>query len=31
MVQAFHAPFPSVGHVEKAGDGYRFVPASSER
>jgi glyoxylase-like metal-dependent hydrolase (beta-lactamase superfamily II) len=27
MVQGFHAPFPGVGHLEKAGNGYRFVPA----
>jgi glyoxylase-like metal-dependent hydrolase (beta-lactamase superfamily II) len=27
MVQGFHYPFPSVGYVEKAGSGYRVVPA----
>ena len=27
MIQGFHCPFPGVGHLEKAGDGYRFVPA----
>ena len=27
MIQAFHAPFPGIGHLEKTGDGYRFVPA----
>lgn len=27
MIQAYHCPFPGVGHLEKAGDGYRFVPA----
>ena len=27
MVQGFHAPFPGIGHLEKAGNGYRFVPA----
>jgi glyoxylase-like metal-dependent hydrolase (beta-lactamase superfamily II) len=26
MVQGFHYPFPSVGHIEKAGSGYRVVP-----
>jgi glyoxylase-like metal-dependent hydrolase (beta-lactamase superfamily II) len=26
-IQGFHCPFPGVGHLEKAGDGYRFVPA----
>ena len=25
LVQGFHYPFPSVGHVEKAGTGYREV------
>lgn len=25
-VQGFHYPFPGLGHVEKAGDGYRLVP-----
>ena len=25
LVQGFHYPFPSVGHVEKAGSGYREV------
>ena len=24
----FHMPFPSVGYVERTGDGYRWVPAS---
>lgn len=27
MLQGFHSPFLGVGHLEKAGDGYRFVPA----
>jgi glyoxylase-like metal-dependent hydrolase (beta-lactamase superfamily II) len=27
LIQAFHAPFPGVGHLEITGDGYRFVPA----
>ena len=26
LVQAFHYPFPGLGHVEKAGDGYRVIP-----
>jgi glyoxylase-like metal-dependent hydrolase (beta-lactamase superfamily II) len=25
-VQGFHLPFPGVGHIEKSGNGYRFVP-----
>ena len=25
-VQGFHYPFPSLAHVEKAGDGYREIP-----
>ena len=24
----YHMPFPAAGFVEKAGDGYRFVPVS---
>ena len=28
-VQAFHFPWPGVGHIEKAGDGFRFVPLGS--
>jgi glyoxylase-like metal-dependent hydrolase (beta-lactamase superfamily II) len=28
MIQGFHCPFPGLGHLEKAGDGYRFVPAT---
>ena len=27
-VVGFHMPFPSIGFVEKAGAGYRWVPAS---
>lgn len=27
LVQGFHFPFPGVGYIEKAGAGYRFVPA----
>jgi glyoxylase-like metal-dependent hydrolase (beta-lactamase superfamily II) len=27
-VAGFHMPFPSIGFVEKAGTGYRWVPAS---
>jgi len=26
LMQGFHYPFPSLGHVEKNGDGYRVVP-----
>jgi hypothetical protein len=25
-IQAFHHPFPGLGHVEKDGSGYRWVP-----
>ena len=28
LVQGFHYPFPSLGHVEKNGDGYRVIPAA---
>lgn len=28
-VQAFHFPFPALSRIEKAGDGYRVVPASA--
>jgi glyoxylase-like metal-dependent hydrolase (beta-lactamase superfamily II) len=27
-VQGFHYPFPSLAHVEKAGDGYREIPVA---
>ena len=27
MIQGFHYPFPSLGYIEKAGTGYRVVPA----
>ena len=27
-VVGFHFPFPSIGHVEKDGSGYRLIPAS---
>lgn len=27
QLQAFHHPFPGLGHVEKDGDGYRVIPA----
>jgi len=27
-VQGFHYPFPSLGHVEKDGNGYRVTPAA---
>jgi glyoxylase-like metal-dependent hydrolase (beta-lactamase superfamily II) len=26
LVQGFHYPFPSLGHVERAGSGYRVIP-----
>jgi hypothetical protein len=26
-VQGFHFPFPSLGYIEKAQNGYRLVPA----
>ena len=28
LVSGYHIPFPSLGTIEKAGTGYRFVPAS---
>ena len=28
LVQGFHYPFPSLGHIEKDGTGYRVVPAA---
>ena len=28
MVQGFHLPFPAAGYIEKAGNGYRLVPAT---
>lgn len=28
LVAGFHFPFPSTGHIEKAGAGYRFVPSN---
>ena len=28
LVQGFHYPFPSLGHVEKDGSGYRVIPAA---
>ena len=27
-VQGFHYPFPSLGHIEKDGSGYRVIPAA---
>ena len=27
----YHMPFPSLGYLEKAGDGFRFVPASYQQ
>ena len=26
LVQGYHFPFPSIGHIEKDGTGYRLVP-----
>ena len=28
LVQGFHYPFPSLGHVEKSGTGYREIPVA---
>jgi glyoxylase-like metal-dependent hydrolase (beta-lactamase superfamily II) len=28
MVQGYHLPFPALGYIEKAGNGYRLVPAT---
>lgn len=28
LIQIFHNPFPGVGYIEKAGNGYRFEPLS---
>lgn len=28
LIVGFHMPFPSVGYVEREGDGYRWVPAA---
>lgn len=28
MVAGFHMPFPSIGHVERSGDSFAWVPAS---
>ena len=28
MMSGYHIPFPSLGYVEKAGTGYRLIPAS---
>jgi glyoxylase-like metal-dependent hydrolase (beta-lactamase superfamily II) len=27
LIAGAHLPFPGIGHIEKAGEGYRFVPA----
>ena len=27
LVQGFHYPFPGLARVEKAGNGYRVIPA----
>jgi glyoxylase-like metal-dependent hydrolase (beta-lactamase superfamily II) len=28
LIAGYHFPFPGVGYIDKAGSGYRFVPAS---
>ena len=28
LLSGYHIPFPSLGYIEKAGNGYRFVPAA---
>jgi glyoxylase-like metal-dependent hydrolase (beta-lactamase superfamily II) len=28
MMSGYHIPFPSLGYLEKAGDGYRLIPAN---
>jgi glyoxylase-like metal-dependent hydrolase (beta-lactamase superfamily II) len=28
LVSGYHLPFPSLGYIEKAGSGYRFIPAA---
>jgi glyoxylase-like metal-dependent hydrolase (beta-lactamase superfamily II) len=28
LMSGYHIPFPSLGYIEKAGTGYRFVPAA---
>jgi glyoxylase-like metal-dependent hydrolase (beta-lactamase superfamily II) len=28
LVSGYHFPFPGIGYIEKAGSGYRFVPAA---
>jgi glyoxylase-like metal-dependent hydrolase (beta-lactamase superfamily II) len=28
LVQAYHLPFPALGHIEKAGAGYRWAPSA---
>ncbi len=30
LIAGMHMPFPGVGHIEKAWEGYRFVPAAWE-
>ena len=27
-MSGYHIPFPSLGYLEKAGDGYRLIPAN---
>ena len=28
LVSGYHFPFPGLGYIEKAGNGYRLVPAA---
>ncbi len=28
LVSGYHFPFPSLGYIEKAGNGYRLIPVN---
>jgi hypothetical protein len=28
LISGYHFPFPGLGYIEKAGNGYRLIPAS---
>ena len=28
LISGYHFPFPGLGYIEKAGSGYRLIPAS---
>ena len=28
LVSGYHFPFPGLGYIEKAGSGYRLIPAA---